>query len=85
MVFYFTGTVVRRIGRQLMEMCVDIREISDQNLTQILPSGPKISAKNDASEISWKKLKSKEKMKTQFSLILTLDQNNLRQCSPIAT
>ena len=49
-VFYFTGTVVRRIGRQLMEMCVDIREISDQNFTQILLSGPKISAKNDASE-----------------------------------
>ena len=49
-VFYFTGTVVRRIGRQLMEMCVDIREIYDQNLTQILPSDPKISAKNDASE-----------------------------------
>ena len=48
--FYFTGTVVQRIGRQLMEMCVDIREIHDQNLTQILPSGPKISAKNDASE-----------------------------------
>ena len=46
----FTGTVVRRIGRQLMEKCVDIREISDQNLTQILLSGPKISAKNDASE-----------------------------------
>ena len=33
-----------------MEMCVVIREIYDQNLTQILPSGPKISAKNDASE-----------------------------------
>ena len=49
-VFYFTGTVVQRIGRQLMEMCVDIREIYDQNLTQILPSGPKISAKNDGSE-----------------------------------
>ena len=31
-------------------VCVDIREIYDQNLTQILPSGPKISAKNDASE-----------------------------------
>ena len=50
MVLYFTGTVVWRIGRQLMEMCVDIGEISDQNLTQILQSGPKISAKNDASE-----------------------------------
>ena len=49
-IFYFTGTVVRTIGRQLMEMCVDIREIYDQNLTQILPSGPKISAKNDASD-----------------------------------
>ena len=50
MVFYFTGTVVRGIGRQLMEMCVDIRGISDQNLRQILRSGQKISAKNDASE-----------------------------------
>ena len=60
-----------------MEMCVDIREIYDQNLTQILPSGPKISAKSDASEKVGKSWKSKEKMKTQFLLIFTLDQNNL--------
>ena len=48
--FSILQVVVQRIGRQLMEMCVVIREIYDQNLTQILLSGPKISAKNDASE-----------------------------------
>ena len=28
-------------------MCVDLREMSDQKLTQILPFDPKISAKKD--------------------------------------
>ena len=27
-------------------MCVDLREMSDKNLTQVLPLDPKISAKN---------------------------------------
>ena len=31
-------------------MCVDLREMSDQKLTQIRPFDPKISAKNDAFE-----------------------------------
>ena len=42
-------------------MCVDIREMSDQNLTQILPLDPKISAKKRCVWESWKKLKSKKK------------------------
>ena len=31
-------------------MCVDLREMSDQKLTQIRPFDPKISAKKDAFE-----------------------------------
>ena len=39
-------------------MCVDLREMSDQKLTQILPFDPKISAKKDI-------LRKLEKVKVQ--------------------